>query len=538
MALTIEIWRSTSGVSDGSFSLLTTLSDTGAGFSYDDAPVTYGSLYIYRARRRDDTKTGTACEYSAWSNLVFVRGPQPERNNPMAVNDILSGTDTELWVGVEGAEGIPTKAAWKAEYTQGGIQSDLMRVYGRTLRNTPTMRRKVVYGRATFQGDIELEVTPEGAFPRLMAATFPFVTTPLISPTRYRHRFRNLFGARTVTLIQRKGRDFYVYPGAKVNALEISCSVEQDSVLMARFSVTALDEHVYNIDQFNLLAAGLLTYLGTATASEDPLSPYSPVDGVSTIGGVTAGIRSITYSVNKGLLKENVMDGKRGVRQNAEVKNETSGSASLFFESRNNLLRDMTGSTTLPATGIFTAGSTIALAPVQTVFSPANNASGFSNVLGLYIPNCDIKTDQPVQGDGESPENLTFFPVDAVGDASGTDFYIEITNSETYTSLWTPNTPITQAPTSSVYTYEYCQAAAGSTTSSIIAGAVSAVGQWHLANQNATNYYTGRSLVALNGSNAGTPRTIGAYVGTPTPTFTLTSAFPNAVSAGDIFDIL
>ncbi len=450
----------------------------------------------------------------------------------MAVNDILTGTDTELWVAVEGGYGIPTKAQWKAEYTSGSVSRDLMRIYGRTLRNSPTMRRKEVVGRAVYQGDIELEVTPEGAFPRLMSALFPFTTTNLTSPARYRHRFYNAFGARSVTIIQRKGRSLYVYPGCLVNSFELTTSKEQDSALTARFGIYACDEFVYELDFFS----NALTYLGTATASEDPLLPYTPVDATATIGALTASIRSVTVSASKNLGREFVLDGKRGARQAYETRTETGGSANLFFSSMTNIRRDLTGVTTDPS-GAYAAGSILATASVSMTFNPANNSSAFSNILTVCFPNAAIKTDEPVSGDAEIPENLTFFPIDAVGDPSGTDFYLEITNSETYSSLWTPNTPITTPPTSSVYLYEYAQASAGVSTTSVPADAVSGVGQWHLANQNASNYYVGRQLRQVSGSNAGTARNITAYSGTPIPTFTV-AAFPNAPATGAIFEIV
>ena len=539
MALTIEIQYSVTSPVDGAFIPLTTIPDNGSGFSYNFTSGTNGQLYIFRARRRDDTKAGTVCEYSDWSILTVTRAPNSTEGKPMAVNDILTGTDTSVWVAIEPAEGIPTKVSWAAEYLSGGIVSDLMRLYSRALRNAPTMRRKVVAGRAVYAGDLEIEITPEGPFPRLMAALFPFTSTSLSGPARWRHRFYNAFNSKTVTLVQQKGQTtqtngaLYVYPGTKVSAVDFTFSKEQDAVLTARFSLVALDEWVYELATVPTAP----TLLGTSTASTDTLNPYSPVNGVATIGTLTgAGVRSMTFGVQRNLGKEFVFDGYRGARQNYEGRNDVTGSAGLFFEAMTNLRRDMTGSVSTP-TGVYAANETIAVTNVSLVYTPPLNAAGFSNILGFYIPNCDIKTDQPVQGEAEIPENLQFFPIDAVGEASGTDFYVEITNSESFTSLNMPGAAIVAAPTTTVdrvYLYAYGVVTAGN-TSLVIAGNSPQV-------QQADATYAGRTMRFLRGNN-GSPvqqeRTINGsgYGGSP-GAFTLGSPLPNTVLPGDVFDIV
>jgi hypothetical protein len=416
VALTIEIWRSTSGVSEAAFTLLATIPDPGSGFTYDDTSVTPGSLYIYRARRRDDSLP-EPCQYSDWTALAFHRAPYPFKESNMSCeNDIVTGVETELFVAVEACQGIPTKVDWLAEYRSGGLNRDLMRLFGRSLHNKPTMRRKVVAGRAVWEGQIVLEITPEGAFPRFALATLPVETTALSSPTRYSHRFANKFGAKSITLIQRKGQSLFVYPGTMVSSLEVSFSKEQDDVLIGTFTIVALDEIVYKLD----LVPTAPTLLGTATASSDPLPPYSPVTGVATIGGVVAGIKTITFTLNKNLGADNVFDGKRGARSHFERLADTSGSASLNYTSDNvNLERDFGVSN---PSGAYAPGDTITSAPVLITFTPPNNGSGFSNLLTFCFPQADVKSAEPVEGENEVPENLTFTPLDVIGEAADTDF--------------------------------------------------------------------------------------------------------------------
>lgn len=267
MALEIEIWQSTSGsTSDGAFSLLATLPDTGAPVTFDNVPVTPPEqLYAYRARRRDTDHVGTPCEYSDWSKPVFLRAPYPERTSTVDADDIVTGVETAIYLGIEAVKGIPVKVTDIGPYISGGVGHDVGRRYSRQLRNAPTMRRKVTRGLVTYEGSIEIEITPEGFVPKLLCALHPVASTPLIGPTRSRHRWSNAFGSKTVTLVQRKGQNIEVYPGTRVRRMEAVINKEDDNPLSATFELVALDQLVFPLKSNPTLLADL----GISGAVED-----------------------------------------------------------------------------------------------------------------------------------------------------------------------------------------------------------------------------------------------------------------------------
>lgn len=514
MALTIEIQVSTGGIGEGSFSPLTTIADPGTGFTYDHTPVNPGQLYIYRARRRDDSQD-PECQYSDWSPLVFTRGAYPEENSmPSCSEDTFTGNLSALGLAVEACNGIPTKADWMAEYLNGTIAQDDRRVYGRSLRNATTMRRKVVKGIVQWEGQIEIEITPEGPFPRLQGGIFPVETTGG-GPT-YTHRFANKVGGWTLTLTQLIGETYFVFPGCRVASVEYAFSKEQDSVLTATFTLIALDRLVFPLDTVPTAA----TLLGMDTAATDPLDPYSAAIGEAQINEADADVRTMNFSVASNARRKHVFNGKRGARTTFVGMKEVNGSATLFYSHNDNLERDMGVSN--PA-GSFAVGSTITLAPVSIEFPHPDG------LLGFYMPNCDIRAGLNVPDENEIPEELTFMPIDAIGDASETDFYIEITNTEPNADLIAPGTAILALPTSDARKYEHGTVTGVPTTTSIAAGTST-----HLSS--ADDFYNGRTLRFITGTQAGNSRTITDYTGA-TRTFT-TAAFGGAPAAGDLFEVI
>ncbi|MEO7718549.1 MAG: hypothetical protein ABIY70_20300 [Capsulimonas sp.] len=129
----IEIWRSVTGIDDANFSLLTTLLD-GASFSFDDSPVVPQQIYIYRARRYQ----ANVALYSAWSPLVYVRGPWPLRTGNIMANETYTGMDSLLGIAREATEGIPCKAQKGYDRLSGSMDIDLDNPDRETLQNIDT----------------------------------------------------------------------------------------------------------------------------------------------------------------------------------------------------------------------------------------------------------------------------------------------------------------------------------------------------------------------------------------------------------------
>lgn len=535
MASWIEIEVSTSGISDGAFEPLATVADTTLGGSpspvqFDHAPVIPGQLYIYRTRRYDDV-TGLR---SAWSCLVFARGPYPSESglgtSTMCVNDIKSGHDTEIYIALEPCQGIPMKAAYTGEYRQGGIGRDMIRLYGQSLRKSTTMRRKVVRGRTVYEGSIQVEVTPEGFFPTLMTALFPIETfdsgtlpvgAPALSSSAYRHRWTNKTGGKSVTIIHRKGDLFQVYPGCVVSSVEFTTNKETDDILVATFQLVALDELEFPLDTVSTAP----TLLGTATAGLDPLPPYSPADASVIIGSAEGDVKSITFTVTNNLLPRNVLNRKRGPKAHKRTSTDVTGSAVCEWSTDINLQRDL--GVTSPA-GSYAAGDVIATAAVTCDYLPPANGAGIVNRLGFTFPAADIKSAEPVEGPGEVPQNLTFIPIDEIGNAAATDFYVEIDNSLTNAQMLAYGQAILSVPASRSLAYAYGVVKTGSTTTSIVSDSA------HLSSVD--DFYNGKTLRILTGTLAGVSKTISDYVGS-THTFTV-GAFASSPSANVIFEIV
>ncbi len=524
MALTIEIYVSASGVADAAFTLLTSLPDTGAGFSFDHSPVTPGSLYIYRARRRDSDKAGTDCEYSAWSDLRFCRAPYPKVSKNMCYGDINTGAKSALYIAVESCENIPTRATWRVPYMSGGVERDAQLLYSVELQDTLDMYTDVVEGIVQYQGSVTLQIRPEGAFPRFMLAAFSHTATVIAQPvSHFRHRFFIGKGPKTVTLIQRKGDTLFVYPGTTVSSFNVSFSKQQDTVLQATFSVMSLNELVYELD----LVPDAAALLSTATASADPLPPYSPVKGKAYINNLIAGIKDMSWDITPNKERDQVFDGNRGARRIfTNGRTSVTGSASLNYADNTNVRRELLGPDV--PTGAYGIGDKIAVAPVGIVFEPPANGAGFSNRLSFQAPTTTIKTTQPIDGDGVIPENLTFAPMNRTGNTANTSWYCEIDNSESGTSLLTPGTPITSVPNNRATDYDY-GIASGTPTTTVISSTSTQL-------SDVDDYYNGFTFLVLTGTQAGQKAVVLDYVES-TKTVTLATALPGAMAAGDGFDM-
>ncbi len=525
MAITIEIQVSTSGVSDSAFTTIATVADTGTTV-YDHTPVDPGTLYIYRARRRDDSQD-EGCQYSDWSALLFLRGAYPLREIGMSCEiEPITGQKTALYLGLESCQGIPHKAQWGAEYISGNINRDVQKVFSRALRNAPAMRRKVVMGKVMWEGSFEVEITPEGPFMLLLYAALKLdSTTTLSTPTRYRHRFANKFGAKSLTMVHQYGDTRFVYPGCRVTNISFSFSKDQDSVLMASVSVLALDQIIYEL----ALVPTMDTLLGISTASNDSEDPYSAAIGYALINNAECPMKSINFGIAPNLGRQNVFNGKRGIKKSFEGLREVTASAVLDYEGDNTYIKQDMGITTAP-TGAYALGDEIATGPVALTFTPANNGDGFSNILGFYLPQAAVSANEPVDGPGEIPENLTFLPIDAIGEASATDLYIEVTNGMQATDITTPAGAVVAMPASAAHKYEY-----GVVTGVPSATVFAAGGATHLSSVD--DFYNSRTMNFLTGAlSAVAAKTISDYTGA-TLTFT-TATWGSAPAVGDIFEIV
>lgn len=439
---------------------------------------------------------------------------------PSCLDDPVTGSRTELYVGIEPCEGLPTKAQFLVPYRSGGFEGNYARLTGKQLRNATTMNRKIVRGRVEITGKFEVEFTPEGAFARLLLALFPATTETLSTPTRYKHTFKNLRGAVTLTIIHRVGDDYYVYPGSSVESFSCGVAKDQEDVLIAQFSFKALDELVYPLDTVPTVA----TLLGTSGAAEDTLPPYSPVDGTGTIGSFGRAAKTMNFQVSKNLGAKDFLSGKAGTDRHFERRNEIEVSASVFYEG-DELAANTMGQTSLSS--YYGAGSSITPVTSRLDFSPANNAGGFSNWLSFVVPKGDIRATHPVDGPDEVMEAVQIVPIDDPAESSGTDFYIELINSITNANLVAVGTPIESVPNNTTRAYSYGVVKTGASTTAFATDSAQL--------SSTDDAYNGKTVKFLTGALAGTTRTVSDYVGS-TKSFTV-SALGSAPVAGVAFEI-
>lgn len=531
MALTIELFRSAGGIAPGNFTLLDTISDTGGTLTYTDNDVLPGALYIYRARRRDDSQTGD-CQYSDWSALVLLRVPFTEVKSMRCDDKPTTGGESAWYIsGPEWCYGIPSKMLWKVPTLSGAMPGQFTRVSSTELSNRRSRRRNQVAGMAMFEGTLDVVVKPEGAFPRLMIAKLPFTTADLTSPTRHTHTWKNGYGSKSVTMVQKIGDLYLLYPGVRAGSFDMGVTDEQDSAISARFALTALDMIAFRKADVPTIE----TILGIDTASETTLDHYSAVMGLGTVGSNVGDVKSLTFNYNANLGRLKGLNGKRGMQRYYERRGDATGSGEFDFsdDDTERFWRNM-GLSANPAGG-FAAGDTISTLPVSLVFNPPNNGSSYSNILGIYYPNADIETTFSVNDENEIPEALTFFPVDKIGDASGTDYYVTLVNGESSTDLLNSGTPIDSLPVPNrVREYRYGTVKGSSPTpSTTVFASIST----HLSAVD--DYYNGRTIKFfgnVTSALAGIEKVVSDYAGS-TRTITVSVALGTAPAAGDLFEI-
>ncbi len=525
-------------VADGAFAALgAPAPDTGGGATLDNTqsgtpPVQPGVLYAYRARRYDDA-TGL---YSPYSEVAFARAPLFFKENSMEgiLDSVIVGGQSEIGIGLEAYEGFAVKAQKKLEYRSGGPKRTINTLFAKPLVNRPTMRRKSAPGTVMFEGQMVVEVTPEGGWLLLLAAFLSDVVAGAVVP--FTHTFANKFGAKSVTLYQKEGNVLKVYPGCRVQSIQFNnLAAEPTDIVTANVNVLALNEVVYDLS----VDPGAYARCGMDTAGLDPLPPYSGVEMVSFIANVAGTVRTFTLSITKEMGKKKTATGKRGYSAHFETKTEIAASAEVYFENISDLLRDYGQ----PAPSAAPVGNTVAMAtinaPFSLIFAPPNNASGFSNTFSIVAPSAIYSVNEDVKDEKEIVQTLTFQTVDDPASGAGTDFYLAFVNSVSQAGLFTPAAPVPNFPSSAVHNY-FCAAVNAAPAPTTTVFTTDTVNTASLAASNNYAIYLAKSVLFLSGANVGLSRPITAYTA-PTggvgAQFTVATAFPSAPGTGDIFTV-
>ncbi|MDX1932772.1 MAG: hypothetical protein SFU56_09225 [Capsulimonadales bacterium] len=596
MALTIEVQRAIGGIGIASFSTIAVLSDSGGADVFDDTDLTPGLLYVYRVRRRDDSQSGP-CEYSDWSNLVFLRAPWTEViTMPELADQPTTGAASALYLAIENAPKIPAKAQWKVPLLSGGFGDDMMRVPSNELRNSRTRRRGQVYGRTVYEGTFDIVIKPEGAYLRILRSLFPRATTAnTITITGNTTNTNTTVAAVSSTVGLAVGQpisgagiaagttiasigsgSITLSAAATATASGVTLTVTQSythrfsNLLGSRKTMTIIQQYedlykVYTgvdvtsleisasdeddnpvIGRVGMRALAMFIFriaevasaaalLGCDTASETTLDHYSCQMALATVGSASGEFRSMTHTFTHQLRFVKGLSGKRGYARQFQGKIDTAGSGTINFDDDDisRIWRNM-GVASVP-TGGFAPGTTITYQPVSTVFTPPNNAIGWAPSMGIYYENADVITTMTIQDENEIPENLTFIPIDAPGSTSGTDAYIEVKNFESGAAIDAPGLTIDNVPASADTEWIYGLVKSSPSPTTTVFQTTST----HLSNVN--DAYNGKKLRFYGNVTAAlagvTSSAISDYDGSNRE-FTLTSALANAPASGDLFEIV
>jgi len=151
----IQIFRSSTGIDDNDFSLLTALPD-GTPFSFVDFSVIPQQLYIYKARRY----LAAVDLYSDWSPLVYVRAPWPVGAYKMPNTN--TGIQSILGIGREVTENVPVKAQKGLDRVSGSMDITLEDSDRQSLQNIDTDVEAVPGISTVGPETIVTNLTPEG----------------------------------------------------------------------------------------------------------------------------------------------------------------------------------------------------------------------------------------------------------------------------------------------------------------------------------------------------------------------------------------
>jgi len=157
----IQIYRSTTGIDDNDFSLLTSVADSPTPFI--DYPGISQQIYIYKSRRY----LAANGRYSDWSPLLYLRGLWPEGGYVIPVT--YTGTTSVFGIGREVTEGVPVKAQKGYDRVSGSFDINLTTSDRPSLQNVDTDIEAVPGLSSVGPDTIVMNLSPEGISSQLNA---------------------------------------------------------------------------------------------------------------------------------------------------------------------------------------------------------------------------------------------------------------------------------------------------------------------------------------------------------------------------------
>jgi hypothetical protein len=457
---------------------------------------------------------------------------------------ISTGADREIGIGLEYFPGIPVKSQYKVPIVDGQFNPSIGKRYGRTINGDLSQHSTAQAGVFRFAGSYTVTLTPVGALPLLLTSLCAVSSVANVGPPASNtHNWKNQKTCRTVTLVERLGSDpvngevWAVFPGTMVTGFGHEPALDSENVCEGSFTLQAVDCIIVNDALVNHITAGAITtarvFLGMDTATRDTLPAYVPDDWAITLNGSPWPVRNLRFDYQQQAGEIRVFNGHHGPQAHTKRRGVPSFTCEVLFTSMEQLWRAF-GLTAAPLDP-FGPMNNVTLDQVLLRNGPPNNPTGYSNVLDILFPTAALSAQVENQGDDETIVNVSVMPINAPGNAVGSDMQISLTNATSNATLLTAGALIDPRywPVTKSKPYPYGFAAAGASTTVITVG--NAANNPHITGADAA--FVGRRLRFISGALAGQERTISAYVGA-TKQFTVGVAFGAAPATGDAFVII
>jgi hypothetical protein len=265
------------------------------------------------------------------------------------------------------------------------------------------------------QGDLVFNITPEGAWPMVVNATFGDPASVAITGG-FTHTWLNTFNFRTLTLVEDKGGEYFTSSGIRINRMQITTRKTQDRVVTANL----------NLFGYNQIKSASAVSTGISTAVADALPHFAAVNAaVSKNGSPWAGVQELDITVDKRLQRVDELDGFRGM-PHYSTGSETTCRYTVYFSTDAEYKQyfGQSSGASLPY------GATMDTVPEDVVITfngPADNGSGFQNVMVITMYKAVIRRlEMPIQGRDAIMQNIECYPT--FDSMAGTDIQIDLSN--------------------------------------------------------------------------------------------------------------
>ena len=522
----IEIQRSRLGtIGHAHWHLVTVLSPSPgtspslpAPLSFEDYGVLVNESYFYRARwTLKDLSIGTdIIAVGQWTTPMMVT----IRDN-RAITLVGSVLDSELILGYEenNMSGIVTPSGAQsrlafalqadydtaaegthlAEYRSGGANANRMIAYSTALRDTPSQRIKGQVTDFEANGNVVIELTPEGTLPLLLTALFgaptttayyadvtgspttwssattyaanakvkrgsyyytsvgngnlnnkpecdaagtywtlvPDVTSGLTANFRcYKHVWKHLWDMNYISMHHYKGTTVESFVRGMATSLSIGVNRTAREVITGSVDLRFANQFIAD-DWENVV---------DSAAGYDTLPPWTASVGKVLINGVVgANFREFSGAVSRQISDKFILNGKLGPAGFSNSGSDTSGSMVAYFDDETHLQRFMGYSSAYTKPAGFTGD--LIYADIQSVLEyntpgSVDSPLEYGSKLVVRFPRALYgAVSQPIAGREQITQSITIEP--CLDSTLGTDVVYEVWNRQARSSIIATGSAIT-----------------------------------------------------------------------------------------------